>query len=79
MRPISRSELRPGDLLFYFKLNTHHVSMYIGNGRAISASSPSTGVEINDPFDSWYGPASQERVEWWDSDSGQTIAGTACA
>lgn len=51
------SALEPGDLLFYFGLGAHHVMMYIGNGQAVSASSPSRGVElVTDPFGGWYGP-----------------------
>jgi cell wall-associated NlpC family hydrolase len=51
------SALQPGDLLFYFGLGAHHVMMYIGNGEAVSATSPSRGVElVTDPFGGWYGP-----------------------
>lgn len=51
------SSLQPGDLLFYFGLGAHHVMMYIGNGEAVSATSPSRGVElVTDPFGGWYGP-----------------------
>jgi cell wall-associated NlpC family hydrolase len=52
---VSRSQLRPGDLLFYFGLGAHHVMMYIGGGQAVSASNPSAGVEIVDPWGPWYG------------------------
>ena len=34
---IPLSQARPGDLLFYFKNGTHHVSMYIGNGKIVHA------------------------------------------
>lgn len=46
---VSRSELRPGDLVF-FALNTsdpstiHHVGMYVGNGEMVDA--PYTGVDV---------------------------------
>ncbi|MEO6821074.1 MAG: NlpC/P60 family protein, partial [Candidatus Nanopelagicales bacterium] len=51
------TSLQPGDLLFYFGLGAHHVMMYIGGGEAVSATSPSRGVElVTDPFGGWYGP-----------------------
>ncbi len=52
---ISRSELRPGDLLFYFGSGAHHVSMYIGGGMMVSASNPRAGVEIIAAWGPWYG------------------------
>ena len=54
-RHISRSELRPGDLLFYFGGGAHHVSMYIGGGMMVSASNPRDGVEVIAAFGPWYG------------------------
>jgi cell wall-associated NlpC family hydrolase len=53
-RHISRSELRPGDLLFYFGGGAHHVSMYIGGGMMVSASNPGAGVEIIAAWGPWY-------------------------
>ena len=50
---IDISELQPGDLLFYFEGGAHHVSMYIGGGQIIEASSPATGVRIADLHNSW--------------------------
>jgi cell wall-associated NlpC family hydrolase len=52
---VSRSDLRPGDLLFYFGMGAHHVMMYIGNGMAVSASNPSAGVQIIPAWGPWYG------------------------
>ncbi len=53
---VAQDQLLPGDLLFYFKGGAHHVSMYIGNGMAVSASNPGVGVELQqDPFGGWYG------------------------
>ncbi len=53
---INQEDLQPGDLLFYFKKGAHHVSMYVGNGMAVSASNPGVGVELQtDPFGGWYG------------------------
>ena len=55
VRRISDSELAPGDLVFYFGSGAHHVAMYIGNGKMVSASNPSDGVEIIDYKGPWYG------------------------
>ena len=52
---ISRSQLRPGDLLFYFGYGAHHVAMYIGGGMMVSASNPSAGVEVIAAWGPWYG------------------------
>lgn len=43
--PVSISDLRPGDLVFYYS-PVHHVAMYIGNGQVVHA--PRTGgvVEV---------------------------------
>jgi cell wall-associated NlpC family hydrolase len=44
---ISFDNLRPGDLIFYARNGViDHVAIYIGSGRVISASSPSTGIRI---------------------------------
>ncbi|WP_238007678.1 NlpC/P60 family protein [Dactylosporangium sp. AC04546] len=42
--PIKREELRPGDLVFYYK-DVSHVGLYIGDGRVIEA--PRTGERIS--------------------------------
>jgi peptidoglycan DL-endopeptidase CwlO len=50
VRTISRNELQPGDLLFYYNPSwgrVGHVSMYIGGGMVVEASTPSTGVRIH--------------------------------
>lgn len=46
---ITVQELLPGDLLFYGTStgNITHVTMYIGNGQVIHASSPKTGIIIS--------------------------------
>ncbi|MDP1879281.1 MAG: NlpC/P60 family protein [Actinomycetota bacterium] len=49
------SDIQPGDLVFYFGMGAHHVAMYIGNGKMVSASNPSDGVEIIDFLGPWYG------------------------
>ncbi len=53
-RRVSRSELRPGDLLFYFGSGAHHVSIYIGGGMMVSASNPRDGVEVIAAWGPWY-------------------------
>nr|WP_245692376.1 C40 family peptidase [Geodermatophilus telluris] len=42
---VSRSELQPGDLIFYFS-PVSHVSMYIGNGQMVHASTSSEPVKV---------------------------------
>ena len=49
------SEIQPGDLVFYFGSDVHHVAIYIGNGKMVSASNPSDGVEITNFLGPWYG------------------------
>lgn len=34
---VGRSDLRPGDLVFYYS-DLHHVGMYVGNGWVVHAS-----------------------------------------
>ncbi len=48
-KKISASELQPGDLVFYANGSgtINHVSMYIGGGQVIHASSPKTGIKIS--------------------------------
>ncbi|KHD73696.1 NlpC/P60 family protein [Actinoplanes utahensis] len=41
--PVSRNELKPGDLVFYFS-DVHHVSLYIGGGKVVHA--PHTGDHV---------------------------------
>ncbi|MDD3174599.1 MAG: NlpC/P60 family protein [Herbinix sp.] len=44
---VSLDNLQQGDLIFYTRSGTiNHVALYIGNGKVISASSPSTGIRI---------------------------------
>ena len=40
---VSRDQLQPGDLLFYYS-PTSHVAMYIGNGQMVHAST--SGVPV---------------------------------
>ena len=52
-RAVSRSELRPGDLIFWFN-PVHHVSIYAGNGMMVHAVNPRVGV-IKNPVSEWIG------------------------
>lgn len=44
---VSLSNLKPGDLLFFGPGGSQHVSMYIGKGRMIHATNPSSGVHTD--------------------------------
>lgn len=45
---VDLNDIRPGDLIFYRKNGTiNHVALYIGNGKVISAKSPSEGIKIS--------------------------------
>ncbi|TDO29830.1 cell wall-associated NlpC family hydrolase [Kribbella sp. VKM Ac-2527] len=46
-RRVSKSMLKPGDLVFYYS-PISHVAMYIGNGRIVHASRPGKPVKIDD-------------------------------
>ncbi|SCL16031.1 NlpC/P60 family protein [Micromonospora inyonensis] len=43
--PVSRNELRPGDLVFYYA-DLHHVGMYVGNGWLVHASRAGAPVKM---------------------------------
>ncbi|MGK9450371.1 C40 family peptidase [Acidithiobacillus caldus] len=52
---IPRSDLKPGDLVFFNTMHRaySHVGIYIGHGRFVSAQTPSSGVQVaslNDPY-----------------------------
>jgi cell wall-associated NlpC family hydrolase len=54
---VSRSELEPGDLVF-FGNPIHHVGIYVGNGDMINA--PHTGADVRiQPLDSDYSGATR--------------------
>lgn len=44
-RRVSRSELLPGDLVFFYS-GISHVGIYVGNGRMIHAPNPSAPVRV---------------------------------
>jgi cell wall-associated NlpC family hydrolase len=45
--PVSRSELQPGDLVFFYS-PVSHVGMYIGNGQMVHAATSGTPVQVVD-------------------------------
>jgi cell wall-associated NlpC family hydrolase len=49
-RHISKSQLEPGDLVFFYS-PIHHVGIYIGGGMIVHAANPSDGV-LTSPLDS---------------------------
>ncbi len=54
-KPVSKSDLRPGDLVFFYS-PVSHVAMYIGNGKVVHASTSGQPVKVSDlnkmPFNS---------------------------
>ncbi|MGW0709285.1 NlpC/P60 family protein [Streptomyces sp. NPDC002643] len=48
-RRVARSELQPGDLVFYYS-GISHVGIYVGNGQMIHAPNPSASVRVS-PLD----------------------------
>ena len=48
-RPVERSRMQPGDLVFFNTLGARHshVGLYVGNGRFVHASNPRTGVRLD--------------------------------
>ena len=55
-RPVERSRLRPGDLVFFNTLNASfsHVGVYIGDGRFVHAPSSTGRVRIDHLSASYY-------------------------
>lgn len=51
--PVSRDNLRPGDLIFWYS-PVHHVAMYEGNGMMVHAQNSTVGV-VETPVDQWIG------------------------
>ncbi len=44
-KKISKKNLKPGDLIFYYS-PVHHVAMYIGNGKIVHARNPRNDLDI---------------------------------
>ena len=57
--PVDRSQLQPGDLVFFNKGNPSkratHVGIYIGGNQFIHASTPTVGVIVSDMDSAYYG------------------------
>jgi cell wall-associated NlpC family hydrolase len=53
-RHVPVSDIQLGDLVFYFGGGAHHVGIYVGNGKMVSASNPRDGVELIDFLGPWY-------------------------
>ncbi|RKN84324.1 NlpC/P60 family protein [Paenibacillus ginsengarvi] len=49
---VPRSELKPGDLVFFYS-PVHHVALYIGNGKILHTYGE-PGVTINDLNSGWW-------------------------
>lgn len=54
--PVSRDQLQPGDLVFYYS-PVSHVAIYIGNGQIVHAANPGTGVVTSGVFSMPYSGA----------------------
>jgi cell wall-associated NlpC family hydrolase len=46
-KPVAKSDLRPGDLVFFYK-PISHVAIYIGNGKIVHASTSGKPVKVSD-------------------------------
>jgi cell wall-associated NlpC family hydrolase len=55
-RPVDRSRLQPGDLVFFNTLGARHshVGIYVGGGRFVHASNPRTGVRVDQLNNRYY-------------------------
>jgi cell wall-associated NlpC family hydrolase len=53
--PVSKSDLQPGDLVFFYR-PVSHVGIYVGNGKVVHASTRKSPVQVSDmgnmPFNS---------------------------
>ncbi len=60
-RAVSRSELQPGDLVFFYS-GISHVGIYMGNGVMVDARNSRVGVVYSQVFASWWPYAGARRV-----------------
>jgi cell wall-associated NlpC family hydrolase len=54
--PVSKSELQPGDLVFYYS-PISHVGIYVGGGQVVNALNPGSGVQVSGVDDMPYAGA----------------------
>jgi len=52
---VSRANLKPGDLVFFFRYGAHHVGVYVGRGKMVHAANPRADVRVDYVFRGWYG------------------------
>ncbi len=52
--PIPLSAALPGDLLFYFGREAHHVAIFLGSGRMVHAVNPRRGIAVDAISGAWY-------------------------
>jgi cell wall-associated NlpC family hydrolase len=71
----SMAEARPGDLLFTF--NTGHVSIYLGNGKAVDAPQPGSTIQIRDAWENDSNVTAIRRILPAGSSFGAASAGAA--
>ena len=45
--PVARSDLQPGDLVFFYT-PIHHAAIYIGDGKMVHAAGPGKGVRVDE-------------------------------
>lgn len=57
-KPVSRAELRPGDLVFFhtYRSGISHVGIYIGDGRFVHAARHGRGVTVDSLNSAYYAP-----------------------
>lgn len=61
-RPVSRANLKPGDLVFFAHGGSiYHVAMYIGGGKIVHARQPRYGIQVNS-LDGYSPMASARRI-----------------
>jgi LysM repeat protein len=56
--PVAKSDLQPGDILFFantYRRGISHVGLYIGDGKMIHASNRRGGVRVDSINDSYFG------------------------
>ncbi|MHA7263892.1 C40 family peptidase [Arthrobacter sp. TMN-37] len=73
----SMADARPGDLLFTF--NTGHVSIYLGNGKAVDAPQPGSTIQIRDAWENDSNVTAIRRILPAGSSFGAAAAGPALA